>query len=124
MEKVNKEIVGNLDNDLEKDIEIILKENLTFPDIKKVDPSYYKNNVYKIKAAEESRQNAINIKVKGLVSIIVSKIKYGTSYSEKTEKYLSEIIYPLLIKVYSGKDLKVNSEIKPDPSLYIDNIEE
>lgn len=109
---------------LESDLDKILKENLSFPDIKKVDPSYYKNNVYKIKAAEDSRQNAINIKVKGLTQIIISKIKYGITYSDKTEKYLSEIIYPLLIKVYSGKDIKVTTEIKPDPSFYLDNIQE
>jgi len=109
-----------MEKTLDLDIENILKQYLDFPDIKKVDPSYYKNNPYKIKAAEENRNNAIDIKVKGIANIVISKIKYGITYSEKTEKYLSEDIYPLLAKVYSGKDIKIFSEIKPDPNTYLD----
>ena len=96
-----------------EDIEKVLKEGLIFRDLKEIDPVYYKNNKWKIEAAEKMRQEKIDVKVRGLSLIVWNKIMYGVVYSDKMEQYLSDFIYPLLIKGGGDGSSKVPVEEVP-----------
>lgn len=98
-------------------IRSILKENLIFPDLKPIDPVFYKNNKWKIEAAEKNRDEKINVKIENITLMILNKMQYGVSYSEKTEKYLSETIYPMINSVIGNSVLIEPSKFEKEPQI-------
>ena len=83
---------------MEAELVEILKRSLIFRDIKEVDPSYYKNVEYKVNLAMKNREDKVDIKCRAIAKLVVNKIVYGSTYTEKTENYLSTVIFPLLNK--------------------------